>query len=342
MLSANPGDEVVVADSALADEDLIPVDGVDREPISGGVVVAGVKEKTSKFNRQMMADREQLLRCDLGPFVVWVRRKMENVRSDMVAAAPTGGGSKSGNNGDTSHAPTTSPIRKAMQLPNGINLKQVSSGQPALFTPIAYSAGNNIVPVSLSSSMNTLTTTTALIKHTGQAQVVLEKQAGTIDINNGQTFVYSYKPTVVNSMDAKIIINPETMALISREGNIVKIRNIYELNAKSISIVVGGKFFHIAAGEEVCLGQNGTAIVKSLMDDAVGRRRLQNIDVSSGHSLTRCEVSLVSLVQHSEVLTRIKDSTNPADKALAQKLVKMAACLSFVTAGHGPFGQLNP
>src|SRR5262249_50310436 len=56
-LAMNAGEELVVAHEDLSDEEFIPTDGVDREPIAGQVTVAGLRVQKNRFNRNSMAER---------------------------------------------------------------------------------------------------------------------------------------------------------------------------------------------------------------------------------------------------------------------------------------------
>ena len=66
-LKATAGEEICII--KLDDEypgdsdDLIPVDGVDREPIVRSVMPPGCKVAKSKFDQRMMIEREELLYC---------------------------------------------------------------------------------------------------------------------------------------------------------------------------------------------------------------------------------------------------------------------------------------
>jgi hypothetical protein len=78
-----------------------------------------------------------------------------------------------------------------------------------------------------------------------------------------------------------------------------------------------------------------------LKADTVGRRRIRSFDVAPGQSITRSEISLVSLLQNNEVLSKLLNSKNSSDRALAAKLLKMAACIQQVTGGHGSYAPVG-
>jgi hypothetical protein len=65
-LKVAPGEELVVAENSLSDEDLIPVDGLDRAIISGGITKSGSGKSASrsmknKISLKQVIDREPLI-----------------------------------------------------------------------------------------------------------------------------------------------------------------------------------------------------------------------------------------------------------------------------------------
>jgi hypothetical protein len=54
------------------------------------------------------------------------------------------------------------------------------------------------------------------------------------------------------------------------------------------------------------------------------------------------EVPLVSLLQNSAVLSHLLNSGAKEDRAITAKLIKLAAVLQQVTAGHGAYAPYRP
>ena len=81
-LTANAGEELCLADEALSEEELIPVDGVDREPIVGSITVPGIKLAKSKFDQKMMIEKEKLLVCNAGSFYA-AKNKINNLKKEI-------------------------------------------------------------------------------------------------------------------------------------------------------------------------------------------------------------------------------------------------------------------
>src|SRR5579875_3999552 len=91
----------------------------------------------------------------------------------------------------------------------------------------------------------------------------------------------------------------------------------------------------LAVGQESLIGPNNGSVGKALKSEAIGRRRLKGVDFPGGHAMIRGEVSIVSLMQESDLLHRISTSKTAHDRALTVRLVKMAAVMQTVQAGHG-------
>ena len=137
-------------------------------------------------------------------------------------------------------------------------------------------------------------------------------------------------------------ITPGTIALISVVDGVTKVRNLWEKGNGTIRQSVNGKYVDICAGQEAILGPSEAVVNKALMRDQVGRRKMRNIDVPGGMRMARAEVSLVSLMQNVNFIADMVASNNPADKALGDKLVKMAAVMQHATAKHGQYQQAAP
>ncbi len=82
-LSAKLGEQVVLADTRLSDEELIPLDGINREPITSSIVIANVKVKTLRFDRQLMSEKEVLLQCHSGAFTLNTRKKFISMKRSL-------------------------------------------------------------------------------------------------------------------------------------------------------------------------------------------------------------------------------------------------------------------
>src|SRR5262249_41923189 len=174
----------------------------------------------------------------------------------------------------------------------------------------------------------------ALIKHVGGV-AIREMEPGVLVLGHGEILVSAIRTTRVDCGDRSVSIGRGAMVLVSRDGNVLKVRNLHERSNKSVSVLFHAEWLRLAAGAEMILGADETSVSQVLQSDRVGRRRVSGGIAEDGQTLVRCEVSLVSLMQRS-VLLRSLMMSKP-DRALTDTLTKTAACLMQVTSGHGPY-----
>ena len=191
-----------------------------------------------------------------------------------------------------------------------------------------------------SNSLCNIKTHSALIKHKGNAVIGFDHPS-VLQLKDGEILIDAEKTTVVKTPHSVITINPETIALISVENKVTKVRNLCESGHSTIRQVVAGKYVDLACSEESVLGWDQMGVNKALMRDTLGRRRVRGLPVPNGMYMQKAEVPLSILMQgeNSECLHDLVGSSNPVDKALSDKLIKMAAVQQQVMGKHGQFMQ---
>ncbi len=183
--------------------------------------------------------------------------------------------------------------------------------------------------------MLTVSTGTATVKYLSNSKVLVEQ--GHLTVRDGEALIIASKPTHVKIADAIVTVNPGAIALVSKDDRVVKVRSLYERWTGTIQVFLGKRESKLNAGQELMLGPEGDSVLRSMSQDKVGRRRVKNVDLVSGDSIIRSEVSLVSLFGRNTLMKQIHASKNVDDQDIKEKIVKMAACLSVVTSSHGPF-----
>lgn len=332
ILAANPGEELVVGDSSLSDEELIAADGVDREIVVGGSIsIAHTKITKVKFNVDMLANREPLLQCNMGNFY-GLNRRFNNLRRDMI-----GVGSNSGPN--TNINPTSNKTSFNPQNTNSGVLKNISAHNQETaqseLKPIAY-INASIGPAA--KSVSSFESGHFVIKHGKHTNVNVDEN-GVINLTKGSIVVRALDPSLVKAGRYTVSVDPGAIALVEVDGSIVKIANLYEGKLHSVKAYVKRGSVPIASGQEAIFGIGEGQIGTWLKNNPVARRRMKNVSLKGGHKLTRSEVSLVSMIQNSPLLFEVWKSEHHSDKDISDKVLKMAACLLQVTTSHGPYSS---
>ena len=126
----------------------------------------------------------------------------------------------------------------------------------------------------------------ALVEYTGNAQVIAS-QYGIVELSAGEVMVTTSDTTQVQSGDTTITVAPGTVALITREGGVVKVRNLHEQGAgsQSVAVAIDGQSISISSGHELIIGLDGDSVIQAMKADGVGRRLASNFEISGRKGL---------------------------------------------------------
>ncbi len=330
-LRAAAGEELIVADADLSEEELIPVDGVDREPLDAGKIV-GLQVKKSKFERKQMIGRDMLVNCNMGCFSITMRRTIEKLKDDIGTNSAPPKVSRSPKNGAPVKVGSGSPISP---IGGKISTNPTRPTENSPIVPIAYTTGS---AGAIGSVMRSLATDTAMIKETRGTKLVMEKP-GVVNLKAGEALVYASRATLVRTGTSLVSVSPGTIALVSNENNIVKVRCLYDNSSHSIKLYAGNKLMTLSSGEEFIIGAPDSSLDNTLKSDPLGRRKIQRFDLNKDLSLLHTEFSLVGLMQNNTILGELLKAADQDDHAMAEKLVKMAAVITQVTARRGAYSS---
>jgi hypothetical protein len=182
---------------------------------------------------------------------------------------------------------------------------------------------------------------TAQVKFTQSASIAIENDSA-LNIKFGDVLVNTTAPTTITAGRYSIKLAAGTVAMISNRQEHVVVRDLYESKGGSIIVITPEqKTLAAQVGQEIIVGRAGLSYTKVLGEDAVGRRRMRHIDMGRLSNAVISEVSLVSLLQNTDVLSQLMRSDAADDKALINKVEKMAVVLQFATGSHGNYSMVG-
>ena len=208
------------------------------------------------------------------------------------------------------------------------------------YEPISYSPSvvrKKLIPATSAKGLYTLELPGALIKCTSGAKVAV-KEPGTIVLKSGEALIVTTREKQIVTVGYnQVLITPSAAAVVSYEENTVKVTNLFDKGFGSVQVVTTGGTIKLGAGEEVIIASDETAISGTMKQDRLGRRHSKSHVLPSTRRLTHSEVSLVSILENNTTVNQLVLSRDPDDRALANQLLKTAACLMLVTGKHGPY-----
>ncbi|MBX9771118.1 MAG: hypothetical protein K2X29_07090, partial [Candidatus Obscuribacterales bacterium] len=210
--------------------------------------------------------------------------------------------------------------------------------QPISYSP-AVATSAKFIPVSSSHTLCTLGAAGTNIKCLGGAKVVVD-EPGVVDVRKGEALIApTKKTTTVIAGDVRITLQPSTIVTVEHHGDSVKIRSLYTPGANSVTAVVQGKMINICVGQELIITSNPGELHEVMHNDNVGRRRIKTVEPIANRHIGTCELSLISFMEANPILNQIVHSDEQEDKAMIDRLVKMAACLMVSTTSHGAYNE---
>ncbi len=325
ILTAAPGEQMILADAECPDEKIqgLSYAGVASQNVNNWhVELSGLRGRKMSYDRQELALQEWLLSCSNRCVNQAQLRRIQQLMQSMSSTNAT--------------APTLksmAPRKKQGLIKNIAMAPESSTSALSEFSPVSYVTGGMAAAVHI----NTLGAPTASVRYTGKSSVAMESP-GILNFTDGEIMVSATAKTLVKAGPALIHFSPGAVAVLSLRNGMLKVRNVYEKAGTGIKACLPGrKCLGVQAGQEIILGPKGLTLTKALSDEPVGRRRLTSVDLPTGHTFICSEISLSSFMQNSSVLSQVMRSPNPADRALAEKIMKMAVCLSVVTSSHGNY-----
>ncbi len=303
-IHAAAGEEVVLADEALCEEELIAVDGVDRTPVDGTVSISGMRVVKNKFDPKMMVQKENLLLCSSGSF--YVTRRIQQLKADTH-----------------SNKIKTPPARRAL----------LQSALPSVYKPIAAVAP--MLPPGRTQVIS-VSNGSARVKHEAGAKLSFPGP-NLILLESGEILVSAIQRTVVRGADTTVFIKPGTIVQVTLKDKVLQVKNLWDcLGASGVEQIVAGRKILLAPGQESITGPSKKHVMQSVSLDPVGRRSQMVTEVGEKHVM-RCEFSPQSLLTERQWLRGLMQSDGVHDRQIIARIMKMSAVLSTVTSRHGAF-----
>lgn len=198
-------------------------------------------------------------------------------------------------------------------------------------TPIAYApplSGHlkmNRLRVQSSSSMH--------VRQSGSASITFKENH--LDVASGDVLITATKKSTVTTGNCVVELGPGAIVLLTQEEGVTKVRNLHDNNNDDVQVIKDGRRVYVTTGEEILAGPDDHSVKHALVKDKIARRKTRTDDRQPG--LISSEVSIPHLLQTNNVLSELYRSKTSSDRAVIEKVLKMAAVIQHVTAHRGPY-----
>jgi hypothetical protein len=306
-ITAEQGQEVLVAGADATDEELIPVDGIERIAIEAKIQVANLSVHKNRFDRKELAAKDPLINCANGCVPTYIKNRIKKLKASIEQPRNT----------------ATAPNRIAQHS--------------TPFRPVAQV----IAPVTARPTLNSLDTANASVRYNKTTSLHF-KDDSTLQLAQGEMVIAADKTTTIIADNGRVEMAPGSVAIIKRKGDSTSVSTVWANKLDSVKFISDKRTMSVAVGNELMLCPSSTNLDKVMRSDVTGRRRVHMTELPNGANIMTSEVSFISVLNGSTVLQQVFKSQNDTDKELSKKLSKMAVSLSVVTGHHGPYSRVAP
>jgi hypothetical protein len=122
---------------------------------------------------------------------------------------------------------------------------------------------------------------------------------------------------------------------------VVRVSALWSKRLNSIRASGKGRQVNVLEGQEVVFGPSDGAIQAQIKSDKIARRNIRGFDFPDGTHVACSEFSFVSMIQNSDVLAKVSKSKDEDDRVIADRMIRMAACVYYVTRSHGNYAVVS-
>ncbi len=202
------------------------------------------------------------------------------------------------------------------------NPQPAPSSAPGVQTPyqkIAYTTGapGFTAIEKTTKQLSEIQFDTCLVRHSGNSDISYRE--GQVNLHSGEILVHSPLRTEVLAGEYLVSVDPGTVALITRENKVLKVRALYELHANAITVKAGDNTIKLSVGQEAMLAPQSVHLKA-----ADKRQPGTTQDCRSNSSKWTCPVPLGILTHRAYRRSRCSNNAFPFTSIARSSIVQQA------------------
>jgi hypothetical protein len=168
--------------------------------------------------------------------------------------------------------------------------------------------------------------------------VALGPVANILRLLQGQLLITPGSQVGVQTNEGQVNIAPGATALVMETGNDVAVYNLNDHKVGDVNVIVGNRKLTVAPGQELVLTRmHNAAFDKVNPGTHIAYRNPKKIRVNPDVTAFYSEFSIASAITADRGMRRLMSSSDPKERNLASRLMKMAAIRQMVAQNSGPY-----
>lgn len=314
------GQEAIIADSPLADEELIPTDGVERQPIGGTIVKQGLQVKKNTLSVAELEEKD--------PFLAACRKKKEKERLGNVSL------NTGSHQAEIAKSNDLMPIAYWHGNLDQSNAYEISSNVPMQPGKYQFNGDGDWKLVAF--------TPMAANIRLGKGSRIEETGNNSYRLVSGTALIEAADEMTVQLGNASIHLTKGATVAVYTDGTTSGVQDLCDLGVGKVFFVADKKYLSLRPGQEAVLTVGpSTGVGHKIAADQLGRRRMKVVPIQEATHLVTSEFSLVDHMNKNHLLKGLRSSPEKHDQKLMNSILKSAAALSLtVDRSHGPYSGL--
>lgn len=222
---------------------------------------------------------------------------------------------------------------------DGRRAQAVASGKlPVEATPLA-SAGNGIFnqfpSTGRTDSVQTFSAAGVVMRYLSNTRIDADK-LGNLTLATGEVLVDASRDVSLKAGSWIVSMQRGSLALVKWQDGILTVKDIVDNGGNSVVVMRGTSTMALNPGiEAVCGTRAGDYIHK----DGLARRNIKTEQYGGNMEIAHGEISIVSLAANHRLVSSVLATSGAEERAIRERVIKMAAVLTQVTASHGAYKQ---
>lgn len=340
LVALNAGQDALLADQALVEEELIAVDGVEREPVGGVIQKAGYRVQKASVDVQKVLQSEPLLTCCFGMrkasgknsslcSSIWAFKQLKdrypNASQESIVERENDKEAQRGQRPTSMRFDDgTRPMWLTPSTPSGryqwradgdlqfVALMVPSVAPPPVASEIRLQSGSKLDR--LAADHYLMTAGTAIIQP-----------------------IHSLR---FDTPHASIFAKSGSTVVVSSDTEITRVLDIADTWAADVRVQVGKRILNLGPGREAVVLPAGHSDPLDLVSaDQLGRRKMRIVPINDKHQVAMDEFSLVNALFSVPLLKDMRSSQVERDRKLYGTILKTAAAVTVSVRTGIPFSS---
>ncbi|MBI4532786.1 MAG: hypothetical protein HY711_02475 [Candidatus Melainabacteria bacterium] len=317
------GQEAVIANHELSEEECVPTDGIERHAVEEKIASSALRNaRLFEYSLAQMAEYDELINCHQAHRLKGARlaKYLQTIYEDVLAYA---------------------------SLQEGFGAKASKLVQRDTRTTVGAEGAAAAVSARLEDAdsakyFNLVAEKGRLIAVRNDSRYKV-KEPRAVRLEKGTFLVASKQPLKLYVQDKQVVISKGAVGLVQANATGLKVMNLGDFRKNSLQLVSGKHVIDLRPGQELVCTDSPPTLSDVFDIHQLGHRGISSRYVPELGWITSSEVSIKDVLTHHPLVAAMRIAgKHPTEKKVVAHMVKTAAIINLVHPSERIFQQGQP